>query len=486
MVHTASHPRRWTAFAILVAAQFMFVVDAFIANIAIPSIRADLHANGAEIEAVIAIYQIAYASVLITGGRLGDIFGCKPLFLIGLAGFTAASAWCGMAPSAVILIVARAVQGAAAGLMVPQVLASVRYLFATEEHPRAFGIFGIALGLGAAAGMMLGGWLITLDPAGLGWRAVFLINIPVGAAAFVAGLALIPAIRLLVAAKLDLAGAVLLAAGILPLLGTILFGRDFDWPAWLAIPAIAGILFLAAFIRLESSRAAQGGSPLLDPAWLRDRGFATGLAATFTTYIGMTGFLLVLTLLLQDGLGYSPLDTGLITAPLAFAFLIASRIASRAGAGRGPTVVMTGAAIMAGGLLLIAAIVTAVSAPSAILLAVPLAVYGFGQGFVLAPLVHVVLARAHRVPAGAASGVLVTVQQMAGAIGIALIGLVYFGIARTGGDRRAFIVSAILLAVMALLAAMVTFRLRRAGAKSSSGIPALSTDRRETRRASGS
>jgi MFS family permease len=179
---------RWWVLAVVVAAQFMFVVDAFIVNVAIPSIRTDLHATTAEVEAVIAIYQIAFATMVITGGRLGDIYGRKPMFIAGVVTFTLTSLWCGLATSGIELILARLAQGATAALMVPQVLATIHTLFPDAARARAVGIFGIALGLGGAAGFILGGWLVTLNIEGLGWRTVFFVNLPVGAAIVTAAL----------------------------------------------------------------------------------------------------------------------------------------------------------------------------------------------------------------------------------------------------------------------------------------------------------
>src|SRR5712672_4129184 len=184
--------RRWWVLATVVAAQFMFGVDAFIVNVAIPTIAAELHASAAQIEAVIAIYLIAYATLVVTGGRLGDIYGTRKVFVAGVAGFTATSLWCGLAQSGPELIVARLAQGATAALMVPQVLATLHLLFADASRGRAFGIYGIVLGLAGAAGFLLGGVLVTLDLAGLGWRAVFFVNVPFGAMIIVAAVRLMP------------------------------------------------------------------------------------------------------------------------------------------------------------------------------------------------------------------------------------------------------------------------------------------------------
>src|SRR5215469_4436396 len=228
-----THPsRRWYALATVSAAQFLAVADAFIVNVAIPAIRTDLHASGAAIEAIIAVYQITYAALIITGGRLGDIFGRKPIFLLGVLGFTLASLWCGLAPSAAILILARCVQGATAALMVPQVLASIHTLFPDAARARAFSIFGLAIGLGAAVGFMAGGWLVTLDIAGLGWRSIFCVNVPVGVGIALAAAWLMPAMPRNAGTSLDLRGAVVLFIGLLGLIVPLMFGRELGWPWW--------------------------------------------------------------------------------------------------------------------------------------------------------------------------------------------------------------------------------------------------------------
>jgi MFS family permease len=228
---TQTHPlagpaRRWWALATVAAAQFLAVVDAFIVNVAVPSIRTDLHAGAAEIQAVIAVYQIAYAALVITGGRLGDIIGRKRIFLAGVIGFTVASLWCGLSGSAPELIFARAAQGGAAALMVPQVLASIHTLFPDAARTRAFALFGVAIGLGGAVGFMLGGWLVTLDLAGLGWRSIFCVNVPVGLVIVLAAARLMPAMPRGADARLDLAGAGVLFVGLLGLVVPLMFGAN--------------------------------------------------------------------------------------------------------------------------------------------------------------------------------------------------------------------------------------------------------------------
>src|SRR5882672_10559106 len=224
--------RRWWVLATVVAAQFMFGVDAFIVNVAIPTIAAELHTSAAQIEAVIAIYLIAYATLVITGGRLGDIYGTRNVFMSGVLGFAVTSLWCGLAQSGPELIIARLAQGATAALMVPQVLATLHLLFTDHARGRAFGIYGIVLGLAGAAGFLLGGVLVTLNLAGLGWRAVFFVNVPLGLVIISAAWRIMPSVPRRAGTRLDVPGAIVLFAGLLCLIGPLLFGHDVHWAPW--------------------------------------------------------------------------------------------------------------------------------------------------------------------------------------------------------------------------------------------------------------
>src|SRR3954464_12771912 len=225
--------RRWWALAIVVAAQFMFGVDAFIVNVAIPTIAVELHATPAQIESVVAIYLIAYATLVVTGGRLGDIYGTKAAFAAGLCGFTLTSLWCGLAQSGPELIAARLAQGATAALMVPQVLATLHLLFPDQQRNRAFAIYGIALGLAGAAGFLLGGLLVTIDLAGTGWRSVFFVNVPCGLVIAAAAWRIMPSVPHRAGTRLDITGSVVLFAGLLCMIGPLLLGHDVGWAPWL-------------------------------------------------------------------------------------------------------------------------------------------------------------------------------------------------------------------------------------------------------------
>jgi MFS family permease len=419
-------PRRWQVLAVVVAAQFVFVVDAFIVNVAIPSIRLSLHATQGEMQAVIAVYQIAYATVVITGGRLGDIHGRRRVFILGIISFAVASLWCGLSSSGAELVAARLAQGASAALMVPQVLATIHTLFPDAARNKAFAIFGIALGLGGAAGFALGGWLVTIDLAGLGWRTVFLVNLPICAAIAIAAHRLMPRVIRRAEIRLDIPGAVLLFLALSALIGPVMAGHDLGWPVWLwAVMATGGIL-LPLFLRLEQAIARRGGMPLIDLALLDDTVFLRGLATVFAFQFGNIAFYLVITLFLQGQLGFSPLAGGLAVVPLALAFTIASRLAGPWVGRYGIRVLMLGCAIQSAGIVALAGVVACLPDPAIWLLVAVLTLFGFGQGLVMAPLSGLVLLTVRPTHAGSGAGMLNTVHQAAGATGVSVVGMLGF------------------------------------------------------------
>lgn len=456
-----SQRRRWWILAVVVGGQFMFVVDAFVVNVAIPSIRADLRASDGAMEAVIAIYQLAYATLVITGGRLGDMWGRKRLFLIGLLGFTAASIYCGFASSAATLIAGRLLQGAAAALMSPQVLATIHTLFPDATRARAFAVFGISLGLGGATGVLLGGWLIQLDIAGLGWRSVFFVNGPVGMALAVAAAVLMPADSGRGNGDLDLSGAAVLFVGLLCLVGPVLAARDLHYAWWLWTIEAFGAATLVAFLRLERRIEQAGRMPLIDLDLLDDKRFVLGLAATACFFIANISVYLVVTLFLQSGLGWSALDAGSSVLPLTLAFVVASRHGARRAAAVGARALIDGCLLEATGLLAVA-MVAAGGAPT-IPLILALAVFGYGQGLVMAPLFGAVLTAVRHAHAGSGAGLLTTVQQVANAAGVALIGGLYFAVQPMAGDSGALLVSLLDAVIALLVSAVLLARMSRIG-----------------------
>jgi EmrB/QacA subfamily drug resistance transporter len=439
--------RRWWVLAIVVAAQFMFGVDAFIVNVAIPTIAIELHTSSAQIEAVIAIYLIAYATLVVTGGRLGDIYGTKNIFIAGVLGFTLTSLWCGVAQSGPELIVARLAQGATAAMMVPQVLATLHLLFSDASRGRAFGIYGVVLGLAGAAGFALGGVLVTSDLAGLGWRVVFFVNVPFGLLIAAAAWRIMPSVPRRPGTRLDVPGAVVLFCGLVCLIGPVLFGHDLDWAPWLWLVMALGVVIIAAFLRLEHAVASRGGLPLVDLALLSDKAFMRGLYAAFFFFFANLSFYLVVTMFMQKGLQIPPLQAGLVFVPLALTFVVASQHSGARARRRGTLVLIEGCLVQIIALAILAQTVASIEKPGPALLALVLAVFGYGQGLVMAPLSGAVLSTVKPASAGSGAGMYGTTAQIANAAGVAAIGAVFFS------------VEAIRSAVPALFAALALFAL---------------------------
>jgi predicted MFS family arabinose efflux permease len=455
---------RWWVLAIVVAAQFMFGVDAFVVNVAIPTIAVELHASTAEIESVIAIYLIAYATLIVTGGRLGDIYGTKGVFLAGVSGFTLTSLWCGLAQSGPELIVARLAQGATAALMVPQVLATLHLLFADHARSRAFGIYGIALGLAGAAGFALGGMLVSLDLAGVGWRAVFFVNVPFGFVILAAAAKVMPSVPRRAGTRLDVPGAVVLFLGLLCLIGPLLFGHDFDWSPLVWLAMTAGVVIVAGFVKLERVVESRGGMPLIDLTLLSDKAFMRGLGAAFFFFFANLSFYLVMTMYMQTALRIAPVKAGLVFVPLALTFVIASRMSGVRAKHRGTLVLIEGCAIQIAGLAALALAVAFIGSPTGFMLALILMIFGYGQGLVMAPLSGVVLSSVKPASAGSGSGMYGTTAQIANASGVAAIGAVFFAVQTAHSARFALLVSIALFALSIVISVALLSWMRRAAA----------------------
>jgi MFS family permease len=456
--------RRWWVLAIVVAAQFMFGVDAFIVNVAIPTIASELHAGTAEIESVIAIYLVGYAALIVTGARLGDIYGTKVVFITGVFGFTLTSLWCGLSQSGLELIIARLAQGATAALMVPQVLATLHLLFSDHARSRAFAIYGIVLGLAGAAGFALGGILVSLDLGGVGWRAVFVVNVPFGLLIMIAAARIMPSVPRRAGTRLDLPGAVVLFVGLLCLIGPLLFGHDVDWSPWLWLVMAAGVAIVVAFLRLERAVVRSGGMPLIDLSLLSDRPFMRGLAAAFFFFFANLSFYLVMTMFMQKGLHIPPVKAGLVFVPLALTFVAASRLSSVRAKRRGTLVLIEGCTIQLAGLAVLALAVVFVPAPSALLLALVLMIFGYGQGLVMAPLSGAVLSSVKPQSAGSGSGMYGTTAQIANAAGVAAIGAVFFATEAAYSVTTALFVTLALFSLSIVISAAMLSWMRRASA----------------------
>lgn len=425
-------PRRWKALAVVLIASFMILLDISIVNVAIPSIQRDLGATYSEVQWVLAGYQLAYAVVLITGGRLGDIFGRKRLFMVGVSGFTLASLICGVAPSPTALIAARVLQGLMAALMYPQVLSVIQVSFPPRERGAAFGIFGGVVGVASISGPLIGGLLIQADVhiggTALLWRPIFLVNLPIGIGAVVAAFFLLRESRAPSAPRLDIPGVVLATVGLFLIAFPLVEGRDAGWPVWAFLMLAGGALVLAAFGRYLRMRAARGASPLVEPQLFGDRAFVVGSVLAMVFFAAIPAFFLTFSLFVQIGLGYSALHAGLTTLPFALCSAAGSGVSIRLAPRLGKRILSLGCVLLLLGMAVLwTTLRVAGTGVSSVDMIPALALSGAGLGFVVAPLINIILAGTHAESAGSASGVLTTVQQIGGALGVAVVGIIFFG-----------------------------------------------------------
>ncbi|MFD5477522.1 MFS transporter [Streptomyces hawaiiensis] len=418
----------WAPLAVVLIGGFIAFLDFFIANVAIPSIQSDLGASAPETELVMVGYGAALCVGLITGGRMGDIFGPRRMFLIGLALFTVASAACGFAPSIWFLIVARVIQGLSSALLAPQVLAIVSHVYTGEARGRAFSAYGLMLGLSGLCGQLIGGALIALDVAGLDWRTVFLINIPIGLVILALTPRTVPDIRTASGTKLDLAGVALATVSLAAVVVPLLEGREQGWPLWAWLSLIASVPLFALFITHQRRLAARNAAPLIDPGLFHERGFTVGVTAYFVYFMSMGSFFLLFAIYMQEGRGWDPLPSGLLFTTMSAGFFGSSFLAGKIAARIGNQVIALGAGLVAVGYGTVGLIVAQLGTDGTAGWVAPgLLVAGFGMGLVAAPLPAAALAGVDPQHASSASGVLSTAMEGGAALGVSLVGLVFFG-----------------------------------------------------------
>ena len=428
-------PRRWVALACVMTAMFMVLLDVSIVNVGIPAIRNNLHANNADIQFVVAGYALAYAVLLITGGRLGDIFGRKRLFLIGMAGFTAASALCGLAQTALILDLSRVVQGLFAALMYPQVLSMIQVGFPPHERARVFGILGAVIGMATITGPLVGGLIIRDDLTGGSWRWTFLVNVPIGIAAFIAAFRVVRESKAPNAKRLDIPGVVIATVGLLLLVYPLVEGQVAGWPLWTFISMGLSPFVLAGFVLYERSLP-KTSFPLVELNMFAIPSFRTGVAISAAFIAGIPSFFFVFSLFLQVGLGFSALHAGLTTVPWSIGTAVASVMSTRLAPKVGGFIIGIGSVIGVVGIIGIIITLYAQGTNVTSWVLIPsFLVAGIGLGTVLAPLLNVILSGVPPRDAGSASGVLTTFQQLGGAIGVAVVGVVFFGLLTTNATN---------------------------------------------------
>jgi EmrB/QacA subfamily drug resistance transporter len=419
--------RKWALLPVVLAGVAMVVLDFFIVNVAMPTMQSNLHAGASAIQWVIASYGLAFAAGLITAGRLGDQLGRRRMFALGLALFVVTSAACGAAPSAATLVAARAAQGLASALLMPQVLAIIGVAYDGADRLKALTAYALTMGIAAVSGQLIGGVLIQLDPAGLDWRACFLVNVPVGLAALAAVRRTVPESRG-GESRLDLVGAGLVTLGLVAILVPLIEGRDHGWPLWTWASFAAAGLLLTAFGLYQRRLAARGGSPLVHPGLFAERAFTAGLATMVLFQATVASFFLVLALELQEGRGLDALQSGLVFAFEGLGFLVATMTAAALVARFGRRVLAVGALVRAVALVSAYVAVGHLGAHGSVAwLAGSLVLDGAGMGLVMGPSIGIVLSTVAPHHAGAASGVLGSAQQVGNALGVALIGVLFFG-----------------------------------------------------------
>ncbi|HEY8999036.1 MAG TPA: MFS transporter [Candidatus Saccharimonadales bacterium] len=425
---TFSKKMRMVALIVVSLAFVMDLLDSTIVNIAIPSIQTNLGASYAAIQWLIAGYALTFALLLVTGGRMGDVFGYKKIFMIGVGGFTIASLLSGIAPNPALLIVARLLQGSMAALMVPQVMSLMQIMYKPEERGAINGLFGALGGLAASLGPVIGGLLIKANVFGWDWRPIFLINVPIGIFGLLAAAKYLPNGKSEHPLKLDLVGTGIIMAAMVLLVFPLIQGRDLDWPIWTFIMMAAAAPVFVLFAWWQRKKDAMDHSPLVLPSLFKSRSFGLGLGVNLLFEAAMLGFFLTSTLLFQIGIGFSAIHAALTGLPLAFGIALTMGLAGKVIPKLGRRAINIGTAIMAVGVVTFSAVSHHYGLGIHSWQFIPgLLIVGIGMGFVFASLFAAVLNDVDPRDAGSASGALNAVQQVGGAIGIAVIGVLFFG-----------------------------------------------------------
>ncbi|MEV0625215.1 MFS transporter [Nonomuraea wenchangensis] len=453
------HPQRWPALVMILIAVFMDLLDATVVLIALPSLQHDLGASETVLEWTAAGYTLAFATLLITGGRLGDRYGRKRVLLTGLVVFILASVAAGASVSPAMLVVSRLVQGAAAALMIPQVLPFIQTEFSDEERPKAIGVFGMTFAVGGVSGPLLGGLLLNADLFGWGWRTIFFINVPFGLVCLAGVAALARESQTEAARKFDVLGLLIATVALAALFYPLIEGQALGWPVWILALPVAAILVFAVFLWRERAAVGRGADPLINPALFRSRAVSGGLAVAVFFFCGPAyGF--VMTIFLQDFAGWTPLRTALTLLVFAVGVVFGSGAATQLAPKLGRRVVIVGPLVMAVGIGMVAGAVRLGGTEVGQWQLIPgLFVAGLGMAAVATTLITVVLGHVHWTDAGAASGVINTTIQIGTALGIAVIGTVFFSLLDSGPPADAAIIALVCVAALLLVSAALGFLL---------------------------
>ncbi|KUL21564.1 MFS transporter [Streptomyces regalis] len=448
-------------FTVLLAAALP-LIDFFIVNVALPTIGHDLAASEAVLELVVAGYGLAYAVLLVLGGRLGDLFGRRRLFIGGMAAFGLTSLACGLAPSAWALVAARVAQGAASAAMLPQVLATIQAATSGPRRAKAMGLYGATAGLSMVAGQILGGVLVAADIAGTGWRSVFLVNVPVVLVGLFLAARAVPETRSQHPEPIDGPGTVLLAVSLLALLAPLTEGRAAGWPLWTWLSLAAFPFVAAAFYAVERRADRQGRTPLVPPSLFALTSLRRGLVMIVPFSIGFSGFMFVIAVALQQGAGRGPVAAGLALAPMAVVFFFVSLAGPRLVARYGTRVVTAGAAIQAMGVALMALAAWRSWPDLGLVELLPgAAIAGAGQALQLPVVFRIVLSEVPSARAGVGSGVMITTQQSSLALGVATLGTLFLSLIPTVGMRDALVTTLLVQLAGVALTGLLSLRLPR-------------------------
>ena len=436
---TISNRRAWFTLAVLLLGMFIALLDQTIVNVALPTIRTSLNASESTLSWIISGYALGLGLALIPAGRLGDRIGHKWVFITGLVLFTIASAMCGLAQNDTQIVIWRVLQGVAGGIYIPAVGSFIQLLFVGRQRGKAFAILGTVIGVSSAFGIITGGLLIQAFGNADGWRWVFFVNLPVGVVAVIAAIIVLPRHEEGLNEKtgLDLFGALILAAGLVAILVPLIEGQQEGWPLWTWLLLVAGLILIALFGLWESSVTKRGKNPLVPLKLFTHPSFTLGTILALVYFAAFTSIFFTLSLLWQAGLGFTALESGFMTLPFALGTLVASSQSQRVVARLGRTALALGAGMLAASLIATWAIFAFVPAPELTMwmLAGPLLLGGIGNGFFLAPNIQFIIASVEDHDAGAASGVVNTMQRLGTAIGIAIIGAILFGSLTISGAR---------------------------------------------------
>jgi EmrB/QacA subfamily drug resistance transporter len=455
-LNEAGHPWRWWILAVVLAAEILDLLDATVVNVAAPSIRDDLGGAVSTIQWIAAGYTLAFGVLLVVGGRLGDRWGRRRMFLIGAVGFTVASVACAAATSTQMLISFRVLQGALGAVLIPQGLGVIKAVFPPDQLGKAFGAFGPVVGLSAVCGPILAGALIEADAWGTGWRMIFLINLPLGLAAVYGAARWMPADPPRPGVVIDAASGALLALASLLVIYPLIQGPEHDWPLWTFISLAAGVLVGLAFWYRERSTA----EPLIAPGLWRNRSFTGGLLLGLVFFASLSGLMLTVSLFVQTYLHYSPLRTGLTMAPLAVGIAVGAVAAVPLSKRLGRRLLLLGLLINAAGAVVLAQVVHHYGEQTGSLaLLAPMVVIGLGMAGVFVPLFDVILAGVSHEETGSASGTLTAMQQLAGALGVAGVTTLFLSLVKRHSGPDAMALSTVSVAVLILFACALVFLL---------------------------